>query len=169
MQNLFNLIKVARTAIADAMRLPSAPIARTLAVIHVLTGCVILGYWIGVFYFDFAPLNPPPCFNVFDSSFPAAELVTALLLFLSGDGLMRLRPGGAVFALSAGGALLFMGLVQGMYLYNEGQAEGIVFSFSGIWAYALAAVIGVITTGVFFFMTRWADLPVRADEPAKGK
>ena len=84
----------------------------SLATFMIVTAMGIVLFWTGFFTIGLAPHDPPPCYFVFEHSFPVADAVLATALLCSGILLRRNRPAGRDMALACCGALVFLGLID---------------------------------------------------------
>jgi hypothetical protein len=78
----------------------------------IITAMGILLFWVVFFTIGLGPQNPPPCYFVFEHSFPVADTVLAIALLISGILLRRNRPFGKDLGLASCGALIFLGLLD---------------------------------------------------------
>ena len=99
--------------------------ARVLAVLLVLTGLGTLAFW-GAFFADYAGQQggelAKRCSGWFlwERSFPLADAWATLACVLAGIGLWRARPSGLLWSLVAGGALVFLGLMDILFFLQNG-------------------------------------------------
>jgi energy-coupling factor transporter transmembrane protein EcfT len=93
---------------------------RTIAVLQTITAMGFILFWIGVFTIGLAPENPPKCYFVFEHSFPLPDVVLAVALFISAIFVLRKNPLGRVLSLISAGALVFLGLLDFSFNYQNG-------------------------------------------------
>jgi len=103
----------------------SQRILRVVAVLLILTGLGTAVFWV-TFFADYAAQQTGElatrCSGWFlwERSFPLADLWAALACLLGGLGLWRARPTGLLWSLVAGGALVFLGLMDILFFLQNG-------------------------------------------------
>jgi len=99
-----------------------------IAYLEIIGALLIIGFWIG-WFLDFLKSSlPDPLFETylaFESAFPVADAWIVALLLISAYGILTKKSYGSFFAAAAGGALMFLGLIdvsfnlqQGVYQYD---------------------------------------------------
>lgn len=125
---------------------------RLVGMFLILTGVGTVAFWVA-FFADYAgqqvgelALRAPAWF-AWERSFPLADLWTALACLLGGAGLWRARPTGLLWSLVAGGALVFLGLLDVLFFLQNGLywpvTEGVVLEgLIHLWVtgFGLAAI-----------------------------
>lgn len=91
-----------------------------------------LAFWTAFLLTDMVDIADPRLREVylgFESAFPPADIVLAIVLASGGIGLLRGKPYGRLLTLAGGGALVFLGLLdvtfnvrQGIYSLGPGEA-----------------------------------------------
>ena len=93
---------------------------RTIAVLQTITAMGFILFWIGFFTIGLAPENPPKCYFVFEHAFPLPDIALAIALFISAILLLRKNPLGGTLSLVSAGALVFLGLLDFSFNYQNG-------------------------------------------------
>ncbi|MFX1516207.1 MAG: hypothetical protein ACFFC6_07860 [Promethearchaeota archaeon] len=99
-----------------------------IAYLEVIGAFLIVGFWIGWFFDLLKSSLPDPLFETylaFESAFPIPDAWIVILLLISAYGILAEKSFGSFFAAAAGGALMFLGLIdisfnlqQGIYQYD---------------------------------------------------
>ncbi|MFX0013129.1 MAG: hypothetical protein ACFFB2_04815 [Promethearchaeota archaeon] len=99
-----------------------------VAYLEIIGALLIIGFWIGWFLDLLKSSLPDPLFETylaFESAFPVADTWIVILLLISAYGILTGKSYGSFFAAAAGGALVFLGLIdisfnlqQGIYEYD---------------------------------------------------
>jgi len=84
---------------------------KTIAVLELLTGVGLILFWIGFFTIGLAPENPPPCYFVYEHSFPLPDIVMAMAILISGMLLLKKRDREEFLLWSAPAALCSWGFL----------------------------------------------------------
>ena len=102
------------------------PVGITIvAILMVVTALLTMAFWVA-FFADYAGQNQSflahECDGWFlwERSFPAADAWMAVACVLGAVGLWRMRPWGLLFSLVAGGALIFLGLMDILFFLQNG-------------------------------------------------
>ena len=93
---------------------------KIIAILEIITASGIFLFWIGFFTVGLAPEKPPEGYFVYEHSFPLPDAVLAITLFISGILVLKKDKWGRVLSLAAGGALIFLGLVDMSFNYQSG-------------------------------------------------
>ncbi|MHA2295565.1 MAG: hypothetical protein ACXADA_06075 [Candidatus Hodarchaeales archaeon] len=97
---------------------------RYVAVIEILGGLTIIGFWVGWFLDIFKSLTPDHPFYdtyiTFEISFPVPDAWIVILLFTSAHGIFFGKKYGSVLAVAAGAALIFLGLHDATFYLQNG-------------------------------------------------
>lgn len=130
------------------MSATNRPAAFTVvAVLMLLTAAGTLVFWIA-FFADYEAQRD--CYLarrcngwfLWERSFPAADAWMAALCILGAAGLWRVRPAGLLYTLAAGGALVFLGLIDALFFLQNGlywplNGDVAVELFIHVWTVAL--------------------------------
>ncbi len=124
------------------------PFALIRAWLMILTGAGIILFWISFFTFNLVPENAPPCYLEFEHSFPLPDGLLALGLIIAGALVSRGRPAGETLALACAGALMFLGLLDISYnfqnnIYGLGAGELIGMAAINIWCVGFGALLAI--------------------------
>jgi short-subunit dehydrogenase len=136
------------------------------AVEFVLAGG-FLAFWTAFLLTDMVDIADPRLREVylgFESAFPPADILLAIVLASGGIGLLRGRSYGLLLTLAGGGALVFLGLLDVTFnvrhgIYGLGRGEAIL---NGIINSACLA------SGILLIRTIWA-VPVYKDDKSGGR
>ena len=123
---------------------------RIIAIAEVIAALLLIGFWIGWFLDILKSFEAGhqlyDVYIAFESSFPVADAWIVILLLISAFGVFNEKSYGSFFAAAAGGAFVFLGLIdisfnlqQGVYQYD---ALAIVIN--------LAALIGGVVLLAWF-------------------
>ncbi|MHA2203298.1 MAG: hypothetical protein ACW991_06380 [Candidatus Hodarchaeales archaeon] len=94
-----------------------------VAYLEIIGALAIIGFWIGWFLDLLKSSLPEPLFETylaFESAFPIADTWIVVLLLISAYGILTERPYGSFFAAAAGGALMFLGLIDISFNLQQG-------------------------------------------------
>ena len=117
----------------------------TLAVLMIITAAGIIAFWTGFFTIGLAPHNPPPCYFVFEHSFPVADGFLAASLVCSGIFIRKKKPAGPDLALACSGALVFLGILDVSFnLLNGMYAISVMDTLLNGFINAYCIIFGVI-------------------------
>ena len=119
---------------------------RTIPVLEIITAAGLILFWIGFFTVGMAPETPPECYFAYEHAFPLPDLVLAMVLLASGILLLRGNPVGKTLALVAAGALVFLGLVDFSFNFQNGiygisTLDLVLNGFINIWCVAFGLAI----------------------------
>ena len=122
-----------------------------MAVVLAFAGIATLLYWVTFFTSGSVQATAERCYLVFERAFPAADAWAAGTALVAAEALWRRRPRAVLFAIAAGSAYVFLGLMD--VLFN--LEHGIYARPSG--AMAVEAVINVfcLTVGPFLLAYFW--------------
>lgn len=117
-----------------------------IPILAILTGVGLLLFWIGFFTIGLAPENPPPGYFEYEHSFPLPDVILALALISAGLLLLKGRPLGGRIALICSGALIFLGLLDFSFnfqngIYSLSAAELLLNGFINIWCVVFGVVL----------------------------
>ena len=95
-----------------------------IAYFEILGAILIISFWIGWFLGllkSFSQGDPLyETYMAFESSFPIADFWIVILLIISAYGILKDKSYGSYFAASAGGALIFLGLIDIAFNLQQG-------------------------------------------------
>lgn len=94
---------------------------KTIAVFQVITALGLILFWIGFFTVGLAPETPPPCYFIFEHSFPLPDILLALALLVAAFSLIRGNRFGKTLSLAAAGALIFLGILDFSFNIQNGM------------------------------------------------
>ena len=119
---------------------------RTIPLLEIITGAGLILFWIGFFTVGMAPETPPECYFAYEHAFPLPDILLAMVLLASGILLLRRNPLGKTLALVAAGALIFLGLVDFSFNFQNGiygisTLDLVLNGFINIWCVAFGLAI----------------------------
>ena len=102
---------------------------KIIATLEIIGSIAIIGFWIGWFLDIFKSIPSSeqlyPIYFAFESSFPLPDLWIVILLLISAYSIFMNKPYKSQLTASAGGALIFLGLIdmsfniqQNIYSYD---------------------------------------------------
>ena len=86
-----------------------------------------------------------------EMSFPLADLWMAVTAILGAVGLWRVRPGGLLFGLVSGGAMVFLGLMDALFFLEN----GLYLPLTGEIAIELFIHLWTVAFGLFAIASVW--------------
>ena len=119
---------------------------RTVAIMEIISGVGVLGFWVAFYTVGLAPDKPPACYLNHENSFPYADAVMSLLFIFGGLMLLRGKAQGYIASIAAGGAFVFLGILDTTYnmqngMYHTGIADAILNAFINIYAILFGAFV----------------------------
>ncbi|MFX0122544.1 MAG: hypothetical protein ACFFAE_02845 [Candidatus Hodarchaeota archaeon] len=112
-----------------------------IAYLEILGALLIIGFWIG-WFLDLLKSSLPDTlyetYLAFESAFPIADAWIVVLLLISAYGILTGKSYGSFFAAAAGGALIFLGLIDISFNLQQGIYEYDLFAI----VINLTAIIG---------------------------
>lgn len=119
---------------------------RTIPVLEIITAAGLILFWIGFFTVGMAPETPPECYFAYEHAFPLPDILLAMVLLASGILLLKGNPLGKTLALVAAGALIFLGLVDFSFnfqngIYSISTLDLVLNGFINIWCVAFGLAI----------------------------
>lgn len=124
---------------AKAGAAPKASLsAKVIGTLLALTGVLTVTYWILYFFAGAVQAETSAAYVAFENSFPAADGWMSLACFLGAAGLYLRRSWGLLFGLSAGSAMIFLGLMDVLYnlenaMYASMTGEMVVETVINVW------------------------------------
>jgi len=98
---------------------------RKMAYAGLVLSAGLVAFWTLFFTVGLSPENPPPGYEQFEHAFPFPDIMLAIALALSSFGVLRNAGWARSVMTAAGGALIFLGLLDfsfniqnGMYLIS---------------------------------------------------
>ncbi|MGQ9844092.1 MAG: hypothetical protein ACUVRK_11070 [Spirochaetota bacterium] len=130
---------------------------KTVSLISIITGIGILMFWVAFFTVGLAPENPPACYFAYEHSFPLPDTVLAIALIIGGIIATKQRVRALYVLLPALGALIFLGLLDTAFNWQNGMytisvIDGILNAVINIWCVVFG--IGAILTINHEFMKK---------------
>ena len=123
---------------------------KIVAVCEVIGALLLIGFWIGWFLDILKSFEPGDelyvVYIAFESSFPVADAWIAILLLISAFGVLNDKSYGSFFSAAAGGAFVFLGLIDITFNLQQGVYQYDLFAI----VINLAALIGGIFLLVWF-------------------
>lgn len=121
---------------------------RLIASLEIVTAVGLILFWIAFFTVGLAPENAPACYFAYEHSFPLPDGLLAVLLLTAGILLTKSRLWGVKLSLAAGGALVFLGLLDFSFniqngVYLTSTIDLILNAFINVWCvgFGLALII----------------------------
>ena len=121
---------------------------KLIASLEIVTAVGLVLFWIAFFTVGLAPENAPACYYAYEHSFPLPDGLLAALLLAAGILLTKNRPWGLKLSLAAGGALVFLGLLDFSFniqngVYLTSTIDLILNVFINIWCvgFGLALIV----------------------------
>jgi hypothetical protein len=126
------------------------------AILMLLTAAGTLVFWVAFFagyeaQRDCYLAQECNCWFPWERSFPAADAWTAALCILGATGLWRVRPAGLLYSLVAGGALVFLGLIDALFFLQN----GLYWPLNGDVAVELFIHVWTVTIGLSAIACVW--------------
>jgi len=113
-----------------------------------VTAVGLVLFWIAFFTVGLASENAPACYFAYEHSFPLPDGLLAALLLAAGILLTKNRPWGVKLSLAAGGALVFLGVLDFSFniqngVYLTSTIDLILNAFINIWCvgFGLALIV----------------------------
>ncbi|MHA2272209.1 MAG: hypothetical protein ACXACI_10125 [Candidatus Hodarchaeales archaeon] len=128
---------------------------RLIALVEIGGALTIIGYWIGWFLDVLKSLeSDDPGYDSYidhESSFPLPDAWIVLLLLISAYGILRNEAFGRPTAIAAGGALVFLGLIDIAFnfqqnIYSQNPLEIAINTASVVGGLFLIGWFGFIST-----------------------
>lgn len=119
---------------------------RTLAIMEIISGVGVLGFWVAFYTVGLAPDKAPACYLNHENSFPYADMVMSLFFIYGGVLLRHGKVSGYVASIAAGGAFVFLGILDTTYnlqngMYRTGIADAILNVFINVYAILFGAFV----------------------------
>jgi uncharacterized membrane protein (UPF0136 family) len=121
---------------------------KLIASLEIVTAVGLVLFWIAFFTVGLAPENAPACYFAYEHSFPLPDGLLAALLLAAGILLTKNRPWGLKLSLAAGGALVFLGMLDFSFniqngVYLTSTIDLILNVFINIWCvgFGLALIV----------------------------
>ena len=122
---------------------------KAVARAQLATGFGIIVFWVLFFTVGLAPLKPPVCYFAFEHAFPLPDAVLAIGLLGGGALAITGRPEGATLSLVCAGGLLFLGLLDASFnfqngIYTSSLTDGAMAIAVNLWCIVLSIAIAVV-------------------------
>jgi len=153
---------------ADAT-IPSTPIGRPrwLSSLQLITACGIVSFWVYFFAVENHRPGNDPTWLAFERSFPIPDLLWVTPLLVIGGWAMRRGQAWATpCAIAAGGALVFLGLLDASFNFQQGRytislGDGLLNGFINLYCLVFGAAL------IRYTWRSRADAiaPTEADQP----
>jgi len=122
------------------------PLPRYIAILEFITAAGLVIFWAAFFTIGLAPENPPPSYFDFEHAFPLPDFILAIALFSGGILVLQKTPYGTLLSIAAAGALIFLGLVDFSFNFQQGMyatsfAESIMNAIINVWSIGLGLLI----------------------------
>jgi len=119
---------------------------RAIPILEIITACGLILFWIGFFTIGLAPETPPECYFAYEHAFPLPDSLLAVLLLVSGILLLRGELLGNKLALVGSGALIFLGLLDFSFnfqngIYSSSMVDLIMNVFINLWCVGFGIAI----------------------------
>jgi hypothetical protein len=125
--------------------------SRLIAILGIITAIGIILFWIGFFTIGLAPNKPPACYFAYEHSFPLPDIILAGMLLVAGTMVLRGYPGGRPISHACAGALMFLGLLDFSFNFQNGiyalsTLDLILNGFINLWCvgFGLTAVLATL-------------------------
>ena len=123
---------------------------KVIAVLQLVMALGLILFWIGFFTVGMAPENPPPCYFAYEHSFPVPDIIMAVALIVSSALLFKGRPLGRLISLVSAGALMFLGVLDMCFNYQNGvYAASTMDLVSNLFINIACVLLGIIIIRVF--------------------
>jgi hypothetical protein len=117
-----------------------------------VTGGVLIGmFWLG-FLAAGAGADAPEAVATFESAFPIADALLAVTLIAAGVALLRNSPAGPFLLAVAGGALLFLAVLDMTYFFRH----GLYLPLTGASVLEVLVNVLCLTGGMYFLRFGWS-------------
>ncbi|MBN1382297.1 MAG: hypothetical protein JXA41_11525 [Deltaproteobacteria bacterium] len=119
-----------------------------IVVFESITALGLILFWAGFFMIGLAPATPPPCYFVFEHSFPLPDLILAAALIVTAWQLSKGAPLGKTMSLVCAGALMFLGILDFSFniqngMYTISAIDTILNAFINLWCVVFGIWIAV--------------------------
>lgn len=119
---------------------------KVLPILGIITSAGLALFWIGFFTVGLAPDNPPACYFAYEHSFPVPDIILAVVLLAGGILALKGNPFGRTLLVAGGGALVFLGLLDICFNWQNGMyaISAMDFVLNGIinlWCVALGMAL----------------------------
>ena len=94
---------------------------KLIIVLETLTALGTILFWVGFFTVGLAPKTPPPGYFEYERSFPLPDAILSAGLLAAARLLHKGHPAGRTVSLVCGGALMFLGVLDFSFNYQNGM------------------------------------------------
>ena len=123
---------------------------KLIASLEIVTAVGLVLFWVAFFTVGLAPENAPACYFAFEHSFPLPDGLLAALLLAAGILLTKNSPWGLKLSLAAGGALVFLGMLDFSFnvqngVYLTSTIDLVLNAFINIWCVGFGLALIILT------------------------
>lgn len=109
-----------------------------LGILAFATSIGLVLFWTAFFAFGLASEHAPPCYLVYEHAFPLPDILLAFVLFYGAILRWQKKPLANKFLVPAGGALIFLGLLDFSFNFQNGiyllsTADLFLNAFINLW------------------------------------
>lgn len=121
-------------------------LALIIAILEILLAIGFIGFWTYFFAVELKNPKNTEVYLAFEKSFPVPDLgLICPCLFISAVGLLLDQPFGIFFAVVAGGALLFLGLLDISFnIQNEGYTKNLSDTIMNLFINLVCLIFGIV-------------------------
>ncbi|MBI5119124.1 hypothetical protein HZA56_21880 [Candidatus Poribacteria bacterium] len=123
-----------------------------LAIILSLFAIGTLVYWITFYTVGLVAASNAPGYLEHENSFPAADGYIVICIIVCVIGLLRRRSWGVLFGLMAGSAIIFLGLMDTLYPFQQGVFRE--FSFGAVETFLICATCLALGPATIIYLWR---------------
>jgi hypothetical protein len=115
-------------------------------ILELATGTGLILFWLVFFLLDLSPQNAPDCYHVYEHAFPVPDFILAATLLAAGILVLRGKRLGISLSIAAGGALVFLGLLDLSFNIQNGfflpSLSDFLFNASiNLWSITLGTIL----------------------------
>jgi len=124
-----------------------------LAILQIIFAVGLIGIWIYFFLVEFKDPNKEECYIKHERSFPLPDIgLIAVSLFVAAIGLLTNQRFGIFFTIVAGGALMFLGLIDFSFnLQNKRFTTKDADAYLSIFIVVVVLFLGILCLTFGFF------------------
>lgn len=124
---------------------------KIIAVFEIITAFGLVLFWVGFFIMGYVPQNTPACYVQHEHSFLLPDIILATLMLMGGILTLKEYPGGKTIAHACAGALIFLGILDFSFNYQNGiyalsTLDALINGFINLWcaSFGLTVIIGTL-------------------------
>lgn len=125
---------------------------------EIIGALLITGFWIGWFLDILKSFSPEHAlyeiYIAFESSFPLPDAWIVILLLISAYGILKEKSFGGFFAAAAGGALVFLGLIDISFNIQQGVYQHDLLAIPINLAATIGGVFLLVWFGQYHFLKK---------------